>query len=42
MTEKALRNLFVFGTLFFFAILAALTVNTLHQVHTSRTPPLTD
>jgi nitric oxide reductase subunit C len=42
MSEKALRNIFIFGTLFFFVILVAMTVDTLRQVNNIRTPPLTD
>ena len=42
MSEKAFRNIFVFGTLFFFVILAAMTVDSLRQVSRLRTPPLTE
>lgn len=42
MSEKAFRNIFIVGTLFFFAILAAMTVDSLRQVSRLRTPPLTD
>ncbi len=42
MSEKALRNIFIAGTLFFFLILAGMTADTLRQVNNIRTPPLTD
>lgn len=42
MSEKALRNSFIFGTLFFFVILGVMTVDSLRQVKKLRTPPLTD
>ncbi len=42
MSEKALRNIFIFGTLFFFVVLIAMTVDTLRQVNTIRTPFLTN
>ncbi len=42
MSEKVLRNIFIFGTLFFFVVLIAMTVNTLGQVNNIRTPFLTD
>ena len=42
MSEKVLRNVFIGGTLLFFVVLAAMTVDTLHQVNDIRTPPLTD
>ena len=42
MSEKALRNIFIFGTLFFFVVLIAMTVDTLRQVNNIRTPLLTN
>lgn len=42
MSLKVLRNIFIFGTVGFFAILVVLTVNTMRQVNTKRTPELTD
>lgn len=42
MSEKALRNIFVFGTLIFLLILAAMTVDSLGQVASARTAQLTD
>jgi nitric oxide reductase subunit C len=41
MSEKALRNTFLIGTAFFFAIFVAMTVDSLSQVLSTRTPPLT-
>lgn len=42
MSEKALRNIFIFGTIFFFIILFVLTWNSLSQVNDTRTPEVTD
>lgn len=42
MSEQALRNIFIAGVLFFFVILAVMTVDSLRQVSDIRTPPLTD
>ncbi len=42
MTDNALRNIFIGGTLLFMVILAAMTANTLRQVANVRTPHLTD
>lgn len=42
MSEQALRNIFVFGTLLFLLILAAMTVDSLSQVASARTAQLTD
>lgn len=42
MSQKALRNLFIFGTIFFALVLAGLTVNSLAQVSATRTPEVTD
>lgn len=42
MSEKVLRNIFIFGTIFFFVILGALTWDSLSAVTAYRTPELTD
>lgn len=42
MTDNALRNIFIVGTMLFMIILGAMTVNTLRQVANVRTPHLTD
>jgi nitric oxide reductase subunit C len=42
MKLTVLRNIFIFGTLFFFAVLVVLTVHTLREVDAKRTPDLTD
>lgn len=42
MSERTLRNTFIFGSLFFFIILAGMTVDSLRQVTSIRTPQLTD
>ncbi len=42
MSEKSLRNIFLFGTLFFMLILIGMTVDSLRQVATARTPQVTD
>lgn len=42
MSEKVLRNVFIFGTIFFFVILGALTWDSLSAVTENRTPELTD
>lgn len=41
MTEKALRNTFVLGTLFFLAVLGVMTWDSLSQVTTARSAALT-
>jgi nitric oxide reductase subunit C len=41
MSNKAARNLFIFGSIFFFAIFLALTVNTMSQLD-KRAPEITD
>jgi len=41
MSENKLRNLFIFGTLFFLLVLVWMTVDTLQQVRSIRTPELT-
>lgn len=41
MSNKALRNMFIFGSLFFFAIFVALTVDTMKQVD-ERSPEITE
>lgn len=40
MSEKGLRNIFVFGTLFSIIILGFMAANTLMQVQTLRSPAL--
>jgi nitric oxide reductase subunit C len=42
MTEKALQRTFVWGTAVFLVALAAMTVDSLHQVNAGRTPAVTD
>lgn len=42
MSEKLLRNVFIFGTLAFLLVLAGMTANTLAQVNTVRTAEVTD
>ncbi len=42
MSEKMLRNIFIFGTLFFLLVLAVMSANSLAQVMSDRTPPVTD
>ena len=42
MSERVLRNIFIFGTLFFFVILGVMTVDSLRQVRETRTAPLTE
>lgn len=42
MTEKAWQRTFIWGSAFFFALLAGMTVDSLHKVDTRRTPPVTD
>ena len=42
MSEKALRNIFIFGTIIFFVILLFMTYDSLSQVTSTRTPELTD
>lgn len=42
MSEKALRNIFIFGTIFFFIVLGFMTYDSLSQVTSTRTPALTD
>ncbi len=42
MSLKLLRNIFIFGTIGFFAVLVVLTVNSMQQVNAKRTPELTD
>lgn len=41
MENKAVRNLFIFGSIFFFAIFVGLTYDTMKK-HDSRVPPITD
>jgi nitric oxide reductase subunit C len=40
MSEKALRNIFIFGTVFFLGVLGLMTWDSLARVTSSRTPPL--
>ncbi len=42
MTEKAWQRTFIWGSGFFFVLLAGMTVDSLHKVDTRRTPPVTD
>ncbi len=42
MTEKTLQRTFLWGTFFFLAILAGMTVDSLHQVEARRTPAVSD
>jgi nitric oxide reductase large subunit len=42
MGERLLRNILIFGTLFFFVILFGMTMNSLAQVTSERTPGVTD
>lgn len=42
MSLKLLRNIFILGTIGFFAVLVVLTVNTMQAVSAKRTPELTD
>lgn len=42
MSEKWLRNIFIFGTLFFLVILFGMTVDSLTQVVSARTAQVTD
>jgi nitric oxide reductase subunit C len=42
MSEKRLRNVFVFGTVLFLLVLFGMTINTLAQVNSTRTPQVTD
>lgn len=42
MSEKALRNIFIFGTIFFFVIFLYMTYDSLSQVTSTRTPEVTD
>ncbi len=42
MTEKALQRTFVWGTVVFLAVLAGMTVDSLHKVNAGRTPAVTD
>lgn len=42
MSVKALRNVFIWGTVVFVLVLVGLTVNSLSQVTAKRTPELTD
>jgi len=41
MSEKALRNLYLFGTLFFLIVLGVMSADSLSQVRQSRQPALT-
>lgn len=41
MSEKRLRSIFIFGTLFFLIVLGAMSVDSLAQVRDVRTPALT-
>lgn len=42
MSEKTLRNIFLFGTVFFLLVLGGMTVDSLSKVSSIRTPTLTD
>lgn len=42
MSERMLRNIFVLGTILFLVILFVMTVDSLNQVASARTPQLTD
>jgi len=42
MTEKAWQRTFIWGSAFFFVLLAGMTVDSLHKVNAGRTPPVTD
>jgi nitric oxide reductase subunit C len=42
MSERAWRNVFIFGTLFFFAFFIVMTFDSLSQVESARTPPITE
>lgn len=42
MSENRLRDIFIFGTLFFLLVLVWMTVDTLEQVRSIRTPELTE
>lgn len=42
MSERRLRNIFLAGTLFFLLILIGMTIDSLGQVISTRTPPLTE
>lgn len=42
MSERLLRNVFIFGTLFFLVVLLGMTVHSLAQVTSIRTPQVTD
>ena len=42
MTEKSWQRTFVWGSAFFFVLLAGMTVDSLHKVNNGRTPPVTD
>jgi nitric oxide reductase subunit C len=41
MSERAWRNVFIYGTLLFLALLVGMTVHSLRQVTSTRTPPVT-
>jgi hypothetical protein len=42
MSEKTLRSIFLFGTLFFLVILGGMTADSLSRVTSARTPQLRD
>ncbi len=42
MSEQTLKNIFIFGTVLFLLVLVGMTINSLYQVSTTRTPQLTD
>ena len=42
MSKKGARNLFIFGTAFFFIILIWLTFDSMKQIDTKHSPPITD
>ncbi len=41
MSERAWRNVFIYGTLLFLILLAGMTVHSLREVTSTRTPPVT-
>ena len=42
MTEKSWQRTFVWGSAFFFVLLAGMTADSLHKINAGRTPPVTD
>ena len=42
MTEKTWQRTFIWGTVVFLAVLAGMTVDSLHKVNAGRTPAVTD